>query len=72
MTIVLKELFCGVFGPSRSQLQWPTHENELYAEVHCLKSWRHYVGGRKTKIFTDNILLKYLDTNAQTTPKELT
>ena len=23
-----------------SQLRWPTHENELYAIVHCLKSWR--------------------------------
>lgn len=54
-----------------SQLRWPTHEKELYAIVHCLKSWRHYVGGRKTKVFTDNISLKYLDSKAQATPKEL-
>ena len=54
-----------------SQLRWPTHEKELYAVVHCLKSCRHYVGGRKTKVFTDNISLKYLDTKTQATPKEL-
>ena len=54
-----------------SQLRWPTHEKELYAVVHCFKSWRHYVGGRKTKVFTDNISLKYLDTKAQATSKEL-
>jgi hypothetical protein len=35
------------------------------------KSWRHYVGGEKTKVFTDNISLKYSDTKAQTIPKEL-
>ena len=52
-----------------SQLRWPTHEKKLYAVVHCLKSWRHYVNGRKTKVFTDNISLKYLDTKAQATPK---
>ena len=54
-----------------SQLRWLTHENQLYAVVHCLKSWRHYVGGKKTKVFMDNILLKYLDSKAQATPKEL-
>ena len=29
------------------------------------------MGGRKTKVFTDNISLKYLDTKAQATLKEL-
>jgi hypothetical protein len=54
-----------------SQLRWPTHVKELYAVVHCLKSWRQYVGGIKTKVFTDNISLKYLDTKAQATTMEL-
>jgi hypothetical protein len=54
-----------------SELRWPTHEKELYAVLHCLKSWRHYVRGGKTKVFTDNISLKYLDTKAQSTLKEL-
>ena len=47
-----------------SLLRWPIHEKELYAIVHFLKSWRHYVGGRKTKVFTDNISLKYLESKA--------
>lgn len=29
------------------------------------------MGGRKSKVFTNNILLKYLDTKAQTTPRKL-
>lgn len=53
------------------QLRWSTHDKELYIVVHCLKSWRHYVGGKKTNMFTDNISLKYLDTKAEATPKEL-
>ena len=33
-----------------NQLQWSIHEKELYAVVHCLKTWRLYVGGKKTKV----------------------
>lgn len=44
-----------------SQPSWLTHEKKLYVVVHCLKNWRHYAGRRKTKVFTDNISLKYLD-----------
>lgn len=29
-----------------NQLQWSIHEKKLYAVVHCLKTWRHYVGGK--------------------------
>jgi hypothetical protein len=54
-----------------SQLRWPTHEKKLYAVVRCLKNWRHYVGGKKTKVFTNNISLEYLDKKIQATPKEL-
>ena len=54
-----------------SQLRWPTHKKELFAVVHCLKTWRHYLGGEETKVFTDNISLKYFETKAQATPKEL-
>jgi hypothetical protein len=38
--------FCG------AQLQWPTHEKELYTIVCCLKMWQHYLGMYNTKIFT--------------------
>ena len=39
--------------------------------VHCLKVWRHYLGGRETKVYTNNISLKYFESKAQATPKEL-
>ena len=56
---------------TRCQLRWPTYEKELYAVVHCLKEWWHYVGGLKTKVFTDNIFLKYLDSKLHASAKEL-
>ena len=39
--------------------------------VYCLKVWRHYLGGRETKVYTDNISLTYFESKAQVTPKEL-
>lgn len=54
-----------------SQLRWPIHEKKLYAIVHCLKAWRHYVDGKKTKVFTYSISVKFLSSKAQTTSKEL-
>jgi hypothetical protein len=53
------------------QKRWPTHENELFAVVHCLKTWQHYLGLDKTKVYTDNILLKYFETQAQVSAKQL-
>lgn len=49
---------------SKSQLRWPMHEKRLFAMVHCLKTWRHYLGGRKTKVYIDNISLKYFTSKA--------
>jgi antitoxin component YwqK of YwqJK toxin-antitoxin module len=54
-----------------SQLRWPTHEKELFAIVHCFMTWRHYLRSVDTKVFTDNISIKYLDTKAQASQKEL-
>lgn len=54
-----------------SQQRWPRYEKELYAIVHCLKAWKYYMGGIKTKVFMDNISLKYLHTKAQPTSKNL-
>ena len=53
------------------QLRWPIHEKELYVVVHCLKQWRHYMRGLKTKVFIDNISLKYLDSKLHASAKEL-
>ena len=54
-----------------TQINWPTHEKEMFAVVHCLKTWQHYLGLHKTKVFTDNVSLKYFETQAKVTPKQL-
>lgn len=56
---------------NRSQLRWPIHEKELFRVVHCLKAWKYYLGGKKTKVYTENISLKYLISKEQASSKEL-
>ena len=53
------------------QRRWPTHEKELFVVVHCLKMWQHYLGLHKTKVYTDNVSLKYFETQAQVNAKQL-
>ncbi|KAL3686374.1 hypothetical protein R1sor_008948 [Riccia sorocarpa] len=56
---------------SDRESRWPTHEKELYAVVYCLKKWQHYLGLHKTKVYTDNISLKYFESMDRVTPKQL-
>ena len=44
---------------SPSQRNWPTHEKELYAVVHALKAWRHYLYGAEFYVDVDHDTLKY-------------
>jgi hypothetical protein len=41
---------------------YPTHNLELAAIVFALKIWRHYLYGKKCKIYTDHKSLKYFFT----------
>ena len=50
--------------------QWPTHEKEMWAVVHCLKLWQHYLGLEYTKVYTDNVSMRYFETQPKTTPKQ--
>ena len=43
----------------------------FFAIVHCLKTWRHYLGSHKTKIYMHNVSLKYFDIQAQVSAKSL-
>jgi hypothetical protein len=45
-----------------AQLRWPTHEKELYVVVCCLKTWQHYLGTYKTKVYMDNVSLQNFET----------
>ena len=41
---------------------YPTHDLELAAIVHALKTWRHYLYGETFQVFTDHKSLKYIPT----------
>ena len=45
-----------------TEINYPTHERELLAVIHALRVWRHYLLGKRFKIFTDHHSLKYLMT----------
>ena len=48
------------------QRKWLTHEKEFFGVVHCLKTWQP-----KTKIYLDNVSLKYFETRVQMSAKFL-
>jgi hypothetical protein len=39
---------------------YPTHDLELAAVVHALKTWWHYLYGQKCDIYTDHKSIKYI------------
>jgi hypothetical protein len=43
---------------------YPTHDLELAAVVHALRTWRYYLLGNVAHIFTDHKSLKYFFTQA--------
>jgi hypothetical protein len=44
---------------------YPTHDLELAAMVHALKTWRQYLYGQKCDIYKDNKRLKYIFTQSE-------
>ena len=36
-----------------------THEKEMIAIVYAVRKWRHYVQDKTTKVYSDNISIKY-------------
>ena len=47
---------------SAAEQNYPTHEQELLAVVHFIRSWRHYLDGQHFTVKTDHQSLRYLDT----------
>lgn len=41
-------------------INYPTYDKELYALVHSVKKWKHYIMGKETIIHTDHQPLQYL------------
>ena len=48
-----------------AEQNYPTHERELLAVIHALRTWRHYLLGRKFIIVSDHHSLKFLQTQPQ-------
>ena len=44
------------------KVNYATHERELLAVIHALRTWRHYLLGNHFIVVTDHNLLKYLQT----------
>jgi hypothetical protein len=44
---------------------YPTHDLELAAVFHALKTWRHYLYGQKCDIYTNHKSLKYIFTQSE-------
>ena len=43
-----------------AEQNYPTHKRELLAGIHVLRTWRHYLLGKKFTIVSDHHSLKYL------------
>jgi hypothetical protein len=54
---------------SETERRWPTHEKEMWAVIHCLKTWGHYIGSKDVVVWTDNVTLKYFSTQPKLSSK---
>jgi len=54
---------------SETERRWPTHEKEMLAIIHCLKTWGHYIGSKDVVVWTDNVTLKYFATQPKLSSK---
>jgi hypothetical protein len=46
----------------KHETNYTTHDLELASVVHALKTWRHYLMGKRCEVFTDHKILKYIFT----------
>ena len=53
-----------------AQLNYPTHEKELYAIIRSLITWKHYLEGQKFLICTDHHSINYLKTQPQISKRQ--
>jgi hypothetical protein len=48
----------------KHEVNYPAHDLELAVVVHALKSWRHYLMGKRCELYTDHKSLKYIFTQS--------
>jgi hypothetical protein len=56
---------------SETERRWPTHEKKMWAVIHCLKTWGHYIGSKDMVVCTDNVTLKYFATQSKLSSKQV-
>ncbi len=56
---------------SETERRWLTHEKEMWAVIHCLKTWGHYIGSKDVVVWTDNVTLKYFATQPKLSSKQV-
>jgi hypothetical protein len=47
---------------NNTEKNYHVHELELYAIIHALQAWKHYLMGAKFLVITDNISIKFFHT----------
>jgi len=56
---------------SETERRWSTNEKEMWAVIHCLKTWGHYIGSKDVVVWTDNVILKYFATQLKLSSKQM-
>jgi hypothetical protein len=56
---------------SEMKWRWPTHEKEMWAMIHCLNIWGHYIGSKDVVVRIDNVTLKYFATQSKLSSKQM-
>ena len=53
-----------------AERNYPTHEQELLAAVHALKTWRYYLDGSHFIVYTDHATLRHFPTQPKLTRRQ--
>jgi len=56
---------------NETEQRWPTHEKEMWAVIHCLKIWGHYISSKDVVVWTNNVTLKYFTTHPKLFSKQV-
>jgi hypothetical protein len=51
--------------------RWPTHEKVIWAVIHFLKTWGHYIGSKDVVVWFANVTLKYFATQPKLSSKQV-